>query len=363
MRTSYRIGTIKEIEINLHISLLMILPFFVAIFMFNNPPLGFSEISNTFLKVGLSVLATVTLFISILVHELAHSLTGMRYGVKVKNITLLLFGGVSMLEEIPREPSQEIHIAIVGPVTSFAISGVFYLSYLISTPWMFSSYFYSMAFLNLILAVFNLIPAFPLDGGRILRGYFAKHISYVAATRKAAGVGKLLAIFMGLIGIFYSFWLILIAFFIYIGANEEEKLVYIEGLLKNVKVKDIMTSEVVSVHPDITIKEFLDLMLVKKHMGYPVVDKGELQGIITFEDLRSLPPEKYTTVKVKDVMKRDIISVSPDEPAYKSFKLMNENRIGRVLVIDNGKLEGIVSKTDILRTLSVLELEGALDAE
>jgi CBS domain-containing protein len=124
-----------------------------------------------------------------------------------------------------------------------------------------------------------------------------------------------------------------------------------------------MTSEVVSVHPDITIKEFLDLMLVKKHMGYPVVDKGELQGIITFEDLRSLPPEKYTTVKVKDVMKRDIISVSPDEPAYKSFKLMNENRIGRVLVIDNGKLEGIVSKTDILRTLSVLELEGALDAE
>ncbi len=356
MKSSFGMGKIKDIEVRIHISLLLILPLFVAVFILNPPPIGFSDIGSQVLKIAFSLIATVVLFISILVHELAHSLTGMKYGVKVKNITLFLFGGVSLLEEIPRKSSQEIHIAVVGPLTSLGIGAFSLILYLIM-PFPASALFRSIGYLNVLLAVFNLIPAFPLDGGRILRGLFSRQMNYVSATKKAAGIGKLLAILMGLIGIFYNFWLILIAFFIYMGANEEENQVFIEGLLKRFRVRDIMTTEVITVRPEITIKELLDVILHRKHLGYPVVDNGKLLGIITLDDVRSVPRDRFDEVTVRDVMKQNLITVTPDDPAYSAFKKMGANRIGRVLVMDGDELAGIVSRTDIIRAISVLELE------
>ena len=359
MKTSFGIGRIKNIDVRIHVSLLFILPFFVAVFMFNPPPIGFSDLESQTLKLIFSLIATLVLFLSILVHEFAHSLTGMKYGVRVKNITLFLFGGVSMLEEIPRKSEQEIHVAIMGPLTSIGV-GVISLAFYYVLPYPVSALFRSVGYLNILLAAFNLIPAFPLDGGRILRGFFSRRMNYIAATRKAAGIGKMLAILMGIFGIFYNFWLILIAFFIYMGANEEENQVFIEGLLKRFRVRDIMTTNVITVTPNITIKELLDIILHRKHLGYPVVEDGRLVGIITLDDVRTVPREKFDEVTVGDVMKRDLITVSPDDPAYKAFRTMGERRIGRVLVVEDGELVGIVSRTDIIRALSVLELEGTL---
>ncbi len=356
MKSSFGIGKVKNIEVRIHISLLLILPLFVAVFILNPPPIGFSDIGSQVLKIVFSLIATLALFVSILVHELAHSLTGMRYGVRVKNITLFLFGGVSLLEEIPRKSGQEIHVAVVGPLTSLGIGALSLILYL-AFPFPVSALFRSIGYINVILAIFNLIPAFPLDGGRILRGLFSRQMNYVSATKKAAGIGKLLAILMGLFGIFYNFWLILIAFFIYMGASEEENQVFIEGLLKRFRVEDIMTTDVITVGPEMSIKDLLDVILHRKHLGYPVVDNGRLVGIVTLDDVRTVPREKFDEVKVRDVMKRELITVTPDDPAYTAFKRMGENRIGRVLVLDGDELRGIVSRTDLIRAISVLELE------
>jgi CBS domain-containing protein len=214
-----------------------------------------------------------------------------------------------------------------------------------------SAFFTLSAYINLFLAVFNLIPAFPMDGGRIFRSFLARKMSYARATRVAAETGKMLAVMMGIFGIFYSPWLILIAFFIYIGANEEEKLVMLEKLLGKYRVSDIMTTEVITVNPSTKVGELIELMLKKRHLGYPVVEDGKIVGIVTLQDVINVNPE----VEVREVMTREIVTISPSESAFQALKLMNERRIGRLPVVENGKLVGIISRSDLMRVAEILE--------
>jgi len=208
--------------------------------------------------------------------------------------------------------------------------------------------------INIVLGLFNLLPAFPMDGGRLLRAWYAKRMSYVKATHYAASFGKLFAFLMGIIGLFFNPWLILIAFFVYIGASEEDKSTTITVLLEKYSVKDIMSSDVVSVSPDINVEDLSKLMFEKKHLGYPVIKGNSLKGIVTFTDIRNiLPHERYAKL-VSDIMTSDVISVSPQDPASEAFKVMTRNNIGRVLVMDKGELVGILSRSDLMRAMMLL---------
>ncbi|HET8687740.1 MAG TPA: CBS domain-containing protein, partial [Methanosarcina sp.] len=310
-------------------------------------------------KYSLSVLTAILLFTSIVLHELAHSYMAMRYGIKIESITLFLFGGVSAMEEMPRKPGQEAKMASAGPLTSLLIGIICLFIYgnLISPSPTLSQnpvYFiiWILGVMNLVLGIFNLLPAFPMDGGRVLRSFYARRMSYVKATQSAAAVGKFFAILMAIFGILVgNLWFPLIALFIYVGASEEERSTRAEVTLENILVRDIMTKDVVSVSPSMNVEDLVKFMFEKRHMGYPVMEGDSLKGIVTFTDIQRVPYLERPVTQVSDIMTRDVISVPSDAQASDVLRLVSSKNIGRVMVIDNGEVVGILSRTDLVRIL------------
>ena len=344
---SIRLFRILGIDVKIHYSLFLILLILVWIFYIQEFPYGFKGRKYA---LELSVLASVSLFISVFLHELGHSVVSKKLGYNVREIILFIFGGVAVLERQPRG-MKELLVSITGPAVSFAIAFIFYfLSFSQIEPLSdFSSVFFRI---NAIIALFNLIPAFPLDGGRVLRGFLSRYLSPEKATFVASETGKALAIFMGIFGLFYNLWLTIIAIFIYLGASEEEKMSRLENLLGKLKAEDIMTSEIKAVPPHMTVREFMEFAFKMKHLGYPVVDGDELVGMITIHDVAG----KDWSIQVRDLMSRDLVTVNPDTPATEVFRLMNETGIGRIPVAKNGKIVGIITKTDLIRLMQIQEV-------
>ncbi|MGA9189620.1 MAG: CBS domain-containing protein [Methanosarcina sp.] len=361
MKSSLKIGNVMGIPIKLHITFLLILPIFAYVFAINPQPFGFEGVEPPITRYALSVLTAILLFASILLHELAHSYMARRYGVNIESITLFLFGGVSAMEEMPRKPGQEAKMAFAGPFTSLVIGSICLLIYgnLISpNPSLSQSPVYFILWIlgamNLILGIFNLLPAFPMDGGRVLRSFYARKMSYVKATQSAAAVGKFFAILMAIFGILVgNLWFPLIALFIYVGASEEERSTQAEVTLENIMVRDIMTKNVVSVNPSMSVEDLVQFMFEKKHMGYPVIEGDSLRGIVTFTDIQRVPYLERPVALVSDIMTKDIISVPSDAQASDVLKLVSSKNIGRVIVVDNGKVVGILSRTDLVRILKL----------
>jgi Zn-dependent protease/CBS domain-containing protein len=297
-----------------------------------------------------------------LLHELGHSYVTQRFGFKINSITLFIFGGVSQTEEIPRNPKQEMRIAIVGPGVSILIGIVFYAVYFFinqfgsSLPIKILSISVGMlAFYNLLLAGFNLIPAFPIDGGRVLRAGLAMRMEYDKATRAASSFGKAVAIFMAIFGIFYNLWLTFIAIFIYFGASQEQQALSVSLALENIKVKDVMTPNVESVSPDMSLRKFSDYMFTHKHLGYPVMENQKIIGTVSILDIRGVGKDQQDTVLVKDVMHKNFLSIAPGEEAIAAFKTMARNHHDRLLVQEDGRTVGIVSWSDVLHAIKMRE--------
>jgi Zn-dependent protease/predicted transcriptional regulator len=359
MKTSIQIGKIMGIPIKLHLTFLLILPVFGWVFANNPPPFGFNDPGiSAALRYVLGMLAALFLFTCVLLHELGHSYVAKRHGTNIQSITLFLFGGVSSMEEIPRNPKVEFKMAATGPGVSFLIGMILFVLYLLfnaGSPYM--RLVWLVGYINIILGIFNLIPAFPMDGGRVLRAWLAGRMSYIRATRAAANIGKMFAIFMGIFGLFIpgGLWFILIAFFIYIGASEEEKSTEISVVLEGVKIKDIMSKNVTTVSPGISVEELVNFMFRFKHMGYPVVEDSEVKGIVTFSDVQKVPMGERKNVKISQIMTKEIISLPEDEDAVSALKLMTINNIGRIIITKEKKMVGIVSRTDLLRSVQLLE--------
>jgi Zn-dependent protease/predicted transcriptional regulator len=302
--------------------------------------------------------ATIVFFATILAHEVAHSYLALKYGVRIKGITLMVFGGVSQMEEIPRQPGQEWRMAFAGPLTSSVIGASSYAAMLVLDPVDSSSVLLEgtvillglMALYNLLLAGFNLIPAFPMDGGRVLRAFFASRMPFIEATKKAARIGRYFAIGMGVLGIFVNFWFILIALFVYIGATEEEQATTITESLHGLTVRDLMSKEVQVVHPEMSVRDLHDLMLTTRHMGFPVMDAG-LVGIVTLSDTHKVPRDRLAEARVGDIMTRNVVTVGPDMDAAKALRLMSEKKIGRLVVTEGSMIVGIVTQNDFVRAI------------
>ncbi len=346
MKFSIKILSIFGIPVELHVSFILLMLFIYALVFLKVVPLQWA------------ILLTLV-FVTVVIHELSHSYVAKRYGVTIERIILLPIGGVAAMGEIPKDPGQELRIAIAGPSTNFVIAIVCY-GIIVSVGNMVSKdvlgFIYLFALVNLVLGTFNLLPAFPMDGGRILRAFLARKMSYLRATEIAATVGKQLAILMAIAGIFINLFLILIALFVYIGAEQEYRAILISSLLKGMYVENIMTKKVNTISPDTTIEEALTIMFQKKHMGYPVTEAGKLVGIVTFHDISKIP-EKKRNIPVSKIMTKKLIVAHPKEPVIDTLQKLTINNIGRLPVVEDGKLVGIVSKTDIVRTLEVLSVK------
>ncbi len=383
---SFRIGSAFGIPIKLDLTFLLVLPLFA--YLIGSQITATTELLNDAIAAGIEVdaittgltpwvlglTAAVGLFVGILLHELGHSFVAMRYGYPIDSITLWIFGGIAALSEMPEDWRQEFNIAIAGPIVSVLVGLVCYglfVSVLLVDPFestpivTFGTLFVLgyLAVLNVVLAVFNMIPAFPMDGGRILRAFLARNRPYARATEMAAEVGKFFAVLLGLFGLFsFNIIMIGVAFFVYIAASTEARQVMMKAALEGVTVADVMTpaERLHTVPPEMTISELLRKMFTQRHTGYPVLSNGRPVGIVTLDDAREVQPVEREAYTVEDIMTRDLQTISPDTDAMEAITTIQQEDIGRLLVVDGfGNVVGLVSRTDLMTALDVIRSSGS----
>ena len=375
-----RIGSAFGIPIKLDVTFLLILPLFAWLIGNDiaqltdivNETLG-SAIATDPLMTGstqwiLGAATAIGLFICVLLHEFGHSLVAMYYGYTIDSITLWLFGGVASFTEMPERWQQSLVIAIAGPIVSVGVGVISYIGFITIPlsgslePARFVIGY--LALTNVLLAVFNMLPGFPLDGGRVLRALLARTRSHARATQIAAEVGKVFAFLLGIAGLFANLFLVALAFFIYIGASSEAQQTVMKAAFDGVTVSDIMTerSDLDVVGQDVSVATLLERMLTERHTGYPVVDNGALVGVVTLDDARSVDEIEREAYRVNDVMTPDVTTISPDADAMDAMQRMQENDIGRLPVIVDGELVGLISRSDLMTAFNIIKSRGSQTA-
>lgn len=348
--SSFRIGTIFGIPVRLHITFLLVLPIFALLF-------GEAYYPESDMKWVWGLLLTVALFAGVTLHELAHSYVAKKNGIPIESIVLLPIGGVSQMKETPEDPDVEMRMTIVGPVTSIMLGAV---SLLCSLP--FSNpevvnFFLTIGGINIFLGLFNLLPAFPMDGGRLLRTRLAKRHRYDVATKRAVSVGHAIAVMMFISGIFmgiYGLLLILVAMFIYIGGTEEERQTSVYFAVRNLKVRDAMRSEVDCLSESTKISDAIEELLRTKHMMYPVTDSnGNYLGVVTLDQISGVQKEERDALLIGDVI-ANAEPLSPDDSAREGIQKLTKSGFNRLPVVENGRVVGIVTLGDMIRTAQIL---------
>jgi Zn-dependent protease/CBS domain-containing protein len=344
MKYSFKIGSAWGIPIELHLTFILLI---AAVFILSVPTQQF----YTFAIV-------LFLFIFVVFHELAHSIIARHYGIKVRKIILYPIGGVSEIEEIPDNPSQEWRMAVAGPLTSLVLGFALLAVSLLISNQTFTIYTFititgnfltDLATLNILLGAFNLIPAFPMDGGRVFRALLAERLKYSDATRYAVYIGKIFGIAMVLIGFVYNFFLILVGIFVYIGASEEAEQTIISTTLAGVRVKDVMQSEIGSVNPQQTITEALEMMFKNRYHDALVEKEGVFQGVVTWSELMKVKPEERSALRVEQMPLKNI-SVYEDESILEANKIMTTEKIDLIPVVDKqtpSKIVGVLTSEAI----------------
>ena len=377
MDGSFRIGRIFGIPILIHYSFILVIPLFAWIIgsqilltteMLHGTfsiPIDTSLITEGIMPWILGTVVALGLFGGVLIHELAHSVVARSKGIKINSITLMIFGGIASMEEGVPDPKAELPMALVGPVASLVIGlvcvGIAYaVPAVIQNPPIAGVVIFVFGYLgvlNIILFAFNLLPAFPMDGGRVLRAWLAERMPLHRATKIAADIGKGFAIVFGLIGLFFfSPFLILIALFIYIGASMESAAVKYSYLLHDVTVGDMMSSPVTTVPPNLPVSQVITMMYSSKHLGFPVVERDMLIGMVTLADVNRTTSIDREAMLVRDIMTRDPITLPPTAPVIDALKIMSARDFGRIPVVLDGKILGIVTRTDIIKVTELKQI-------
>jgi Zn-dependent protease/predicted transcriptional regulator len=316
---------------------------------------------GAYLVVG--AVATVLFFVSIVVHELSHAVVANRLGQPVHRITLFIFGGMAQLTREPRDPTSEIKIASVGPLTSLAVAGVFgTIAWLAAPalPALWTAVFRYLATINVALAVFNLLPGFPLDGGRLARAIFWRRSGDLrAATARAANWGAGIALGLMVLGALQIFagaliggiWLILIGMFLRGAARAGYHGVVVEQALRQARVRDVMVEPVV-VPPDVSAAQAIDEYFLRYGYGaFPVAAGDGPEGLVSLAQMREVPPDERPRRRVREIMRpidRELC-VAPGASASQALRQLVDGDSGRLVVVENGRLVGLITRADIMR--------------
>lgn len=366
---SVKLGRILGIPVRIHYTLWLVFLLIAWSLAYGYMPRQYPGLGSTTYW-GIGVASAFLLFFSVLVHELAHSYIAKKNGLPIARITLFFFGGVSEIREEPKDPKLEVRMAAAGPLTSFLIAGAFgvlWYANLTAQGWVgLTATFQYAALINVMLGGFNLIPAFPLDGGRVLRGtVWSRSGNLLRATTLASRVGEAFAYVMmlgGFAAIFFGdfvdgIWFIFLGWFLKSGAETSKQHTIISETLAGLKVGDVMTREVIAVPPDMSVQQLVsDFFLVRTHGGYPVVQNGALLGIVTLQCVRSLPREKWDRTSVGEAMVScdRTITIDLEAPAADAMTKMARHNVGRLLVTSkDNKLLGILTNGDLMRAIQV----------
>jgi stage IV sporulation protein FB len=347
MAWSLSIGRIAGTDIRIHFTFLL---FLIWIFAANYASGGRAAAWT-------STVFIILLFGCVLLHEYGHILTARAFGVATPDVTLLPIGGVARLERIPEEPYQEFLVAIAGPAVNVVIALVLIVfaganlspQYLATVDSAGVSMVDRLAAVNIFLVLFNLIPAFPMDGGRVLRALLAIPLGFVRATQIAATIGQGLAFAFGIVGLFYSPMLILIAVFVYLAATSEAHIVALRSISRGVPVGTAMMTQFVTLSPEDEIEHAVQTLLRTSQGEFPVVDAaGKPIGLLTRNDLIRAIKERGPTVRVADAMSPGLQSIGQRQCLEDAFKLLTEKHVPAVAVVDNtGRLTGLVTSETI----------------
>ncbi len=324
----------------------------------------------------MGIAGALGLFVSIVFHEMSHSIIARKHGIPMKGITLFVFGGVAEMTEEPKDPKSELLMAIAGPISSIILGLFFYLIVVTGktigagTPVI--GVFSWLMFINFILAGFNLIPAFPTDGGRVLRAILWKAKNNLKfATRVASQIGSGFGLLLMILGLAYvilagnfigGMWWFLIGMFLRGASQGSYRQMLIKRALEGEPVSRFMKKDPIIVPPDITLHTLVEDYFYTHHFKmFPVVDNDKLMGCITVHQVKEVPREKWNQTYVRDVTvncSKDN-SISPVTDAVKALSKMNETRNSRLMVVEDGKIVGIIALKDLLKFLAIkLDLEG-----
>jgi len=371
---NYQVATVWGIPIKINISLVVFLPVLAWIIGGTNQITlyaGFVEsISGIPLDVDvlqtgnrgflLGAAAAVGLFASVTVHELGHAAAARRYGIETSAITLWILGGLASLDRLPKEPTRELVIALAGPAAS-VLTGVVCYAAIFAVPASAPSLVFVLGFLaitNLTLAVFNLLPAFPMDGGRVLRAFLARNRPYVDATRIAARIGVVFAIMFAIVGVLGGApMLLLLALFVYSAANGESRVVALEAMLAGFVVKDVFDADRPTVDSDVSLDAFAQRVLDDHKDRHVVHDRsGRVLGLVGLDTLREHGRETGATVG--EVAQTDLPSVDLGTSAFDALREMEKSPYA--FVTDGHEIVGILGREDFS---SLLELTGLSERE
>jgi Zn-dependent protease len=363
------IGRIWGIPIRLNISLLVFLPILawllgsgtqIGVYADTINALWPGSLDSETFQVGarswtIGILGALGLFVSVAIHELGHSWAARRYGIEVKSITLWLLGGLASFAEMPKEWQREFWIALAGPVTSVLLAGVF-AGLLQLAPASLPVVVFTLGFLaivNVVLAIFNMLPAFPMDGGRVLRALLARNRPYGSATRIAARVGSIFAMLFVVLGVLlFEIIMILVGLFIYVAATGESRTVMLEELLEGISVRSLATADA-AVDVSDSAQTLLDRLLAERRTDLLVRDGDEVVGVVTASSLRAVDPADYATTRVEDLVTRDLPRLDADLGAFPAIVAMNESRAAVALVEEQGRVVGAISRSDFAAAMEL----------
>lgn len=361
-RNSWRIGRLAGVEIKIDPSW-SVIALLVGYTFYLTTSARFEALSTT-VAVLIAIAMAVVFFASVLLHEMAHSVVARSRGLEVQGITLFLFGGATQADLEAKKPIDETIIAVVGPLTSLAIGGLLWVLSNLAGDTAIGYAVGTLGWINLALAVFNLVPGFPLDGGRVLRSLVWRHTGdLLRATRVAArggrivgfvimGVGVLEIFFLGaLVG---GLWLIAIGWFLSQAALASFTHLQMRLLLEDVPASRLMTTEPKTIPADTTIDTAIDRYFMEhRYNAFPVTDNGDVTGVLTMNGVGDLPAERRQDTEAHEVMESlsELCVVAPSDPVGDVVSKLMQGEVGRVIVKDDGRVVGLITPRDLVRWL------------
>lgn len=351
MKSGLHLGRWFGVEVILHWTFLLLIGLLVVFQLLAGAPLS-AVVGST------SLLLAV--FVCVLLHEFGHAWAARAVGIRTHDITLLPIGGLARLERIPENPRQELWIAVAGPAVNLVIVGLLLpLAIVLGGPWALSGnlaaagFLWQLVSINVALVVFNLLPAFPMDGGRVLRAVLAMFLPYTRATNIAAGCGQFMAVLFGIVGFFTNWMLMLVALFVYFAARGEAQQVSMRSLVRGAHVRDAMAARFRGLRADSPLSDAVAALLADHQQDFPVVEEDRVVGVLNRVDLLTALAQGQLHSAVRDVMARNCQFVEDSMPLDQAYAIMQQAGCTLLPVVRGADLVGVLTADNIEEWLMV----------
>ena len=346
MRWSFKIGRYAGIDVHMHVTFLLLIAWMALLHWRQDQSISAAVLGVSFI---------LAVFLCVVLHEYGHALAARRYGIQTRDITLFPIGGVARLEKIPTNPIQELSVALAGPAVNVVLAaGLFVWLKITATfePLQLMTitagpFLERIMVVNLFLAAFNMIPAFPMDGGRVLRAILATRLEYSRATQIAASTGQGIAVFFGIIGLFYNPLLLFIAFFVWIGAAQEAGMAQMQSAVGRTPVQQAMMTDFKLLNRNDSLDRAVELTLAGSQKDFPVVDNGHIKGILTQTDLLKALSAREHHPTVTSAMQNNFVTVESLEMLESAFAKLEDCNCHTLPVLLDRKLVGLLTMDNL----------------